>query len=308
MVSCAQTLVNARARYLEKPLLAAMIHQPTLRAVSGLYARLAYWTRADMQTTPTRLGAGQDSVPALWCDAGARVFDGVILYLHGGAYTVGGAASHAHLAAHLAGICGMRALLVNYRLAPEHPFPAAPQDALTAYRALLAKGYRGDQIVIAGDSAGGGLAYALLHQLLRDAMPAPRCLVAISPWVDLEFRGASITDNRRSERMLPLSWLRRAQRLYLAGADPSDPLASPLHGTFAGAPPSLILVGAEEILRDDSRRMAARLRAAGAEACLIEQPGVPHIWPTHIGHAPEAGAALDRIAAFIRSHFNADLA
>lgn len=301
MVSFAQRLVNLRARVMEKPLIATVTHQPTLRVVSGIYARVAYMTHSDMRFTPARLG----TVPALWCDQGKPRYPGVILYLHGGAYTVGGAASHKHLAARLAGVSGLRGLLVDYRRAPEHPFPAAPDDALTAYRALLEQGYSGDQIVLAGDSAGGGLAYGLLTQILREGLPKPRCIVAISPWVDLTLSGESFESNRRSELMLPASWLRRARGLYLGLTLPTNPLASPLFGDVTGAPPSLIMVGSGEILRDDSRRMAAHLRDAGAEVELFEQPDVPHIWPTHLGRSPEADAAIDRIGAFVRRAFNA---
>ncbi len=308
MVSFSQRVINARARYLEKPLIASVTSQQLLRRVLGIYARIAYKTHSDMRFTPTRLGIGGASVPAMWCDQGTPHFDGVILYLHGGAYTVGGAGSHKHLAARLAGVCGVRGVLPEYRLAPEHPFPAALEDALIAYRTLLEKGYRGDQVVLAGDSAGGGLAYALLAIILRDGLPAPQSVVALSPWVDMEFSGASFADNRRAELMLPVSWPERARRMYLAGADPANPLVSPVHADFTGAPPSLILVGGGELLRDDSRRMADRLRACGAEAKVIEKPDVPHIWPIHLGRSPEADAAIDQIAAFVRSQFNAPMA
>ncbi|UTD56371.1 MULTISPECIES: alpha/beta hydrolase [unclassified Halomonas] len=305
MVSLAQRVVNFRARYLEKPLVACVRSQPLLRRASGLYARFAYKTYSDMQFTPTNLWAAGASVPALWCDQGTPRFDGVILYLHGGAFTVGGAATHKHLAARLAGVCGLRAILPEYRLAPEHPFPAALDDTLTAYRALLDRGYDGDQIVLAGDSAGAGLVYSSLQHILSKGLPRPRCVVAISPFVDMELSGESFTTNRKSELMLPMSWIKRAGKMYLAGTDPADPRVSPLRGEFEGAPPSLILVGAGEVLRDDSHRMVDRLREAGATAELFEQPDVPHIWPTNLGRSPEADAAIDRIAAFVRLHFNA---
>lgn len=261
MVSFAQRMVNIRVRCLEKPLIACVANQPLLRFCSGMYGRIAYKTHSDMRFLATRLGHRAAVVPALWCDQGAAQYPGVILYLHGGAYTAGGAISHRHLAARLAGVCGLRAVLPEYRLAPEHPFPAALEDAVTAYRALLDKGYRGDQIVLAGDSAGGGLGYALLLHLLGHKLPLPRCVVALSPWVDMEHRGASFQGNRRAEMMLPHVWLKRAKRMYLNGIDPALPSVSPINGDFTGAPPSLILVGAQEILRDDARGMAAR--AAG---------------------------------------------
>lgn len=304
MVSFAQRILNFRIRYMEKPLIACVVNQPLLRFVSGIYSKIAYKIHSDMQFSDTRLGHDLSVVPALWCDQGKPHNDGVILYLHGGAYTVGGAASHKHLAARLAGVCGLRAVLPEYRLAPEHPFPAALDDAIVAYHALLAKGYRGDQIVLAGDSAGGGLGYALVLHILQNQLPAPRCVVAISPLVDMENKGASFQDNKRAEMMLPHSWLNRAKRMYLNGLDPATPSVSPINGDFTGAPPSLILVGGEEILLDDARSMAVHLRACGADAKLIVQPDVPHIWPTHFGQSPEADAAIDDIARFVRTQFN----
>ncbi|MFY0681167.1 MAG: alpha/beta hydrolase [Thalassovita sp.] len=304
MVSIAQRIVNARVRYLEKPLIACVSNQPLLRFVSGMYGRIAYKTHSDMRFLATRLAHNTVGVPALWCDQGQSHFEGVILYLHGGAYTVGGAGSHKHLAARLAGVCGVRAILPQYRLAPENPFPAALEDAVTAYHALLAKGYGGDQIVLAGDSAGGGLSYALLLHLLQSKLPLPRCVVALSPLVDMEHKGASFLANKRAEMMLPHSWLKRAKRMYLNGLDPASPSVSPINGNFTGAPPSLILVGGEEILRDDARGMVAHLEACGAEATLIEQADVPHIWPIHFGRSPEADAAIDDIARFVRTQFN----
>lgn len=304
MVSFAQRIVNFRVRYLEKPLIACVINQPVLRFVSGIYGRIAYKTHSDMRFLATRLGHNSAVVPALWCDQGQPHNCGVILYLHGGAYTAGGAVSHKHLAARLAGVCGLRAILPEYRLAPEHPFPAALDDATIAYHALLEKGYRGDQIVLVGDSAGGGLGYGLLLHLLQNQLPLPRCVVALSPWVDMEHKGASFQDNKRAEMMLPHSWLKRAKRMYLNGLDPACPSVSPINGDFTGAPPSLILVGGEEILRDDARSMAGHLRACGADASLIEQADVPHIWPVHLGRSPEADAAIDDIARFVRTEFN----
>lgn len=304
MVSFAQRMINARVRYLEKPLIACVTHQPTLRWVSGIYARIAYKTHSDMQFTRTRLGHDGASVPAVWCDQGTPHHEGVILYLHGGAYTVGGAASHKHLAARLAGVCGLRAVLPEYRLAPEHPFPAALDDALTAYHALLAKGYDGAQIVLAGDSAGAGLAYALLLRILGDDLPKPRCVIAISPWVDMQFTSPSFQNNKRAEMMLPHSWVKRGKRMYLAGTDPASPFVSPINGDFTGAPPSLIMVGGEEILLGDAHKMTARLKQDGAEAALIVQADVPHIWPTHFGQSAESDRAIDEIARFTRSQFN----
>ncbi|HVL19724.1 MAG TPA: alpha/beta hydrolase fold domain-containing protein, partial [Amaricoccus sp.] len=187
----------------------------------------------------------------------------------------------------------------GYRLAPEHPFPAGLDDCRAAWEALLAEGERPQRIALGGDSAGGGLAFALLHLLLGDGAPPPACVVAFSPWVDLTLAGESLGRLARRDALLPAGRLSETRALYLGGADPRDPRASPCLGAFEGGPPVLIQASRVEILLDDARTMAERLAADGVTVTLDLWDAVPHVWQFYHGRLPEADAALDRAAAFL---------
>ncbi|SUZ32113.1 Monoterpene epsilon-lactone hydrolase [Roseibaca ekhonensis] len=239
-------------------------------------------------------------VPALWT---ARPPQGapIILYLHGGGYVMGNPRTHAALAAYLKRKTGLEACLPDYRLAPEHPFPAAFEDALAAWRALIAAGHDPAQIVLGGDSAGGGLALALLGHLCATGQPRPACVFAFSPFTDLTLEGPSIVQNARSEILLPISRLERLRDRVLQGADPRDPRISPLYATFLGAPPVLIQVARREILHSDSTRMVQHLRAQGATVTLQEGGNLPHVWQYFHGWLPEARRSLADTATFIRA-------
>lgn len=246
--------------------------------------------------TPDNLG----DVPALWT---ARSAPGapIILYLHGGGYVMGNPRTHAALAAYLKRKTGLDVCLPDYRLAPEHPFPAAFEDAHAAWRALVAQGYRADQIILGGDSAGGGLALALLGHLCATGQARPAAVFAFSPFTDLALDGPSITLNARSEILLPISRLERLRDRVLQGADARDPRISPLYGTFVGAPPVLIQVARTEILHSDATRMVQHLRAQGVEVTLQEWGNLPHVWQYFHGWLPEARRALADAAQFIRA-------
>lgn len=260
------------------------------------------------QLLPIRRGtrfhrAGLGGVPAIRI-AGRDDGDGpVLLWLHGGAYCIGSPDSHLRLVAELAARIGGSAVLPAYRLAPEHPFPAAPDDALAAYEALLAE--EPGPIVLGGDSAGGGLAFALLHRILAKGLPTPCCVVVFSPWTDLTLSGESLVTLEAQDPLLPAGRLSEVRDLYLAGQDAADPLASPRFGRFAGAPPALIQVGANEILRDDAVAMAARLEADAVPVELDLWPDVPHVWQFYAGLLPEADEALADAAAFIQARLPA---
>ncbi|HVH03378.1 MAG TPA: alpha/beta hydrolase fold domain-containing protein, partial [Amaricoccus sp.] len=223
----------------------------------------------------------------------------VILWLHGGAYCLGSPRTHAAMVGDLARRAGMGVLLPDYRLAPEHRFPAAVEDARAAWDALVAEGVPPARIALGGDSAGGGLAFALLAALLAEGV-APAALVAFSPWVDLTLSGASHRRLARRDALLPAERLPEVRDLYLAGADPADPRASPHRAAFPAAPPVLIQASRDEILADDARLIAARLRAEGAPVALDLVAGVPHVWQFWHGYLPEADAAMDRAAGFLR--------
>ena len=245
------------------------------------------------------------AVPGEWVAGPGAGDHAILLYLHGGSYVLGSIATHRSLVARLSAACGATALLVGYRLAPEHPFPAALEDALEAYRWLVTRGTDPARIVVAGDSAGGGLAAATLVAL-RDAGEAlPAAAVLLSPWVDLEGTGASLTANAHEDPIVDRDGLLRAAAAYLGGAHPRTPLAAPLHADLAGLPPMLIQVGRGEALHDDAVRFAARARAAGVNVRLEQWDTMIHVWQAFAPLLPEAGAALERISAFVRSRVSA---
>jgi acetyl esterase/lipase len=235
-------------------------------------------------------------VPGLRLDPPAG--GGLLFWIRGGAYCLGSPATHAAMVAALARRAGFGAVLPDYRLAPEHPFPAAVEDVLVAWRALAAEGR--ERVALGGDSAGGGLAFALLHLLLAAGEPPPACIIGFSPWVDLTLSGASLVRLARRDAMLPAGRLAEIRDQYLGGADPADPRASPHLGRFAGGPPALIQASRAEILLDDARAMAGRLAAEGVAATLDLWPRVPHAWQIFQRALPEADRALDRAADFLR--------
>lgn len=232
----------------------------------------------------------------------------VLMYLHGGAYFFGSPDTHRNLVWRLASKAKCRVLCVNYRLAPEHPYPAAVEDAYSVYNWLLAQGFDPGSIAIAGDSAGGGLTFATLTKLRDEGVPLPSCAVGLSPWTDLAVTGPSMRTNARRDPMFDPGAVPRAVDLYLQGADPYDPYASPLYADPTGFPPTLIQVGSTEILLDDSRRMAHNFREAGVDVNLRVYQGVPHVWQVMTPIIPEARMAVKEIGGFLASHMGAEQA
>jgi acetyl esterase/lipase len=221
--------------------------------------------------------------------------DGTILYLHGGAYVAGSPRTHRAMLSVLAATSGVRVLAPDYRLAPEHSALTAFEDASAVMGVL-----NPERTVLGGDSAGGGLALALLAHLLdRDERPAG--LFAFSPWTDLAATGPSLVENAMRDVILPASRLDEVTEMVLQGADPEDPRISPLYADFPGAPPMLLEVGLSEILRDDTLRLAERLREQGADVTLHTLPHAPHVWQMLVGLVPEARVSLERAARFART-------
>ena len=228
-----------------------------------------------------------------------------LLYLHGGGYYFCSPKSHRSLVFPLAVRTGARTFSLDYRLAPEHPFPAALDDALAAYRQLVGDGTPPESIVVAGDSAGGGLALALLVALrdAGDALPAAGLL--FSPWTDLAASGETLVSNDGADPMFRGAAIARAAKFYLGTASPTHPYASPLYADLAGLPPLLIQAGSTEVLLDDARRVAERARAALVEVDFEIWPKMPHVWQVFVPFIPEGREALDRAAAFARQHAKA---
>jgi acetyl esterase/lipase len=221
------------------------------------------------------------------------------LFLHGGAYVTGSPDLYRHVSWRFASAARAQFIAVEYGLAPEHPFPAALDDALAAWRALLGEGANPSHCAIMGDSAGGGLALALALRLRDTGVPLPGALVAISPWTDLAITGRSAQPPAADPMLYPEHLADYAAH-YLAGADPRDPYVSPLYGDPSGLPPTLLQVGSDEILRDDSVRMAERMRDAGCNVTLEVWPRMPHVWHAFAPILPEAGRAIARIGEFVR--------
>jgi epsilon-lactone hydrolase len=220
-----------------------------------------------------------------------------VLYMHGGGYFTCSPKTHRPIIVAMAKAFDAPAYGLDYRLAPEHPFPAAVEDATSAYRWLLEK-YPHARIVLAGDSAGGGLAIATALAA-RDAGIAPaRAIVGFSPWTDLAVTGASIEANARNCAMLTPKGIRAGARLYLAGADPRDPRASPLYGNLSGLPPMLLFASRHETLLDDTVRFAERATAAGTNVDVVLRDSLPHVWPIFLRLLPEAREALKVVGNF----------
>lgn len=248
----------------------------------------------------TAVDAG--GVPAHWLDAPGADPRRVLLFLHGGGFQFGSISSDGELAARLGRASGMRVLFLEYRLAPEHPFPAALDDVRAAWR-WLHDGQRFDpgSMAVAGDSAGGGLAVSLLVAT-RDAGEAlPSAVVLMSPTVDLTSSGASMTDRVEQDPISTPALLRQLAADYLAGADPTTPLASPLFASLAGLPPVMILVGTSDLLLSDSERLAQKAAEVGVDVQLGVGEGLPHVYPLMLG-TPEATTATSRIGDFLRAH------
>ena len=239
-------------------------------------------------------------VPAEWIMAPGATAERVILYLHGGGYTIGSVKTHRELISRLSRVAGARALAINYRLAPEHPFPAAVEDATTAYRWLLKNGVEPGRIVIAGDSAGGGLTVAALVALRDAGDPPPAAGVCLSPWVDMEGVGESMTAKAEADPIVQREHLLEMAKAYLGNANPRTPLAAPLYADLTELSPLLIHVGTAEVLLDDSVRLAERARSAGVDVALEPWEDMIHVWHIFASILPEGQQALDRIGEFIR--------
>jgi acetyl esterase/lipase len=241
-------------------------------------------------------------VSAEWITAPGATADRVVLYLHGGGYMLGSINTHREMVSRLSGAAGARALLIDYRLAPEHPHPAAVEDSTAAYRWLLRGGVDPARLVIAGESAGGGLTVATLVALRDAGEPLPAAGVCLSSWVDLECVGESMTTKADIDPLVQRETILEMAKAYLGGADPRTPLAAPLHADLTGLPPLLIQVGTAEALLDDSTRLAERARSAGVEVVLEPWDDMIHMWHWFAAMLPEGQQAIDRIGEFIRRH------
>ena len=222
----------------------------------------------------------------------------IVLYFHGGGFRIASALAYRSYGSHLAAVLGARVLLVEYRLAPEHKFPKAVDDCFAVWESLLAEGIDTGRIVIAGDSAGGGLAASVTMHALADGV-LPAGVICCSPWVDLTITADTYDTNAESDKLFSRTSAEEAAPAYLGGADPMNPIASPLFGDWDGAPPLLILVGDAEVLLDDSRKLADVAKAAGVDVTLSIYPEMPHIWTMSYPAFPEAVEGVTEMAEFV---------
>jgi monoterpene epsilon-lactone hydrolase len=270
---------------------------PTLMEMRAAFEQNAVPPQPDVQ----REAISANGVPAQWLTAPGAAADRVVLYLHGGGYVLGSIKTHADLMGRISRAAQARVLALDYRLAPEHPFPAAVEDAVAGYRCLLENQFKPNRIVVAGDSAGGGLTVAALLAIRDAALPVPAAGVCMSPWVDLEMKGESMKTRAQADPVVQREGLIGMAQAYLAGKDARTPLASSLHAELRGLPPLLIQVGDAETLLDDSTRLAEKARAAGVQVKLEVWPEMVHVWQLFASFLPEGQQAVDAIGLFIRS-------
>lgn len=250
---------------------------------------------ADVEFQPVTAGG----VPAEWTRVPGAARDRAVLYLHGGGYCIGSIATHRQLVAGLSQAAGAQVLSLDYRLAPEHPHPAAVEDATAAYRWLVREGLRPQRLAIAGDSAGGGLTLAALLALRDAGDPLPAAGVCLSPWTDMTASGESMTSKAAVDPMVQRPALLQMAAAYVGTGDPRGPLVSPLFARLEGLPPLLLQVGTAETLLDDSTRLAERARAAGVEVTLEAWDEMIHVFQAFAFLLPEARQAIERIGSFL---------
>jgi epsilon-lactone hydrolase len=262
----------------------------------GAMEKAAFRLDADCTAEPVTAGG----VPAEWISAPGADAGRNVLYLHGGGYTIGSIKTHRCLAGWISRAAKARVLLIDYRLAPENPHPAAVEDALAAYRFMLDSGVNPARTVVAGDSAGGGLAVATLVAIRDAKLPLPAAAVCLSPWVDMEGTGESMKTKADVDPMVGANLADMASA-YLGGKDPRTPLASPLYADLKGLPPMLIQVGTAEVLLDDSSRLAQRASQAGVEVVYEPWENMIHVWQIFVPMLDESKQAVERIGEYIRS-------
>ncbi len=268
----------------------------TLPEMRTAFEQMAAPAQPDIKTEKV----SANGVDAEWVTAPGAASDRAVLYLHGGGYVLGSVNTHRDLLGRISRAAQVRVLGLNYRLAPENPFPAAVDDALAGYRFLLDQGFKPVRLVVAGDSAGGGLTLGALVAIRDAGLPLPAAGVCLSPWVDMEAKGESMTTRADKDPIASRDALFMMARSYLGGKDPKTPLAAPLHADLKGLSPLLIQVGDSEVLLDDSNRIAARARAAGVKVTLEVWPEMIHVWQLFASFLPEGQEAVEVIGKFIR--------
>ncbi|MEO9897374.1 MAG: alpha/beta hydrolase [Paracoccaceae bacterium] len=289
-------LLTPTLRLIEKPQLARSNDPVKFRTSFERKARILF--HATRNTTQLNINIG--GYPAIEVTPQNADSDRVILYFHGGGYLFGSPRTHSAMMSALAIRSGMRVILASYPLAPEHPFPAAPNAAFGAWKTLTEQGLAPSNIVLGGDSAGGGLALSLLQRLIAEEAEIPLGTFAFAPLTDMTFSGASVQTNATSEALLPVSRVNEMNAHYLGQHDPKDPSASPLFANFKGSSPIWLCADMTEILLDDTRRLHTRLEQQNVQTVMTLTNGLPHVWPLFHNVLPEGRATLDALAHWIK--------
>jgi acetyl esterase/lipase len=292
--------LNLVLRLFEKPALARIPYTQArlrLRRQARRLVRLPRGSHVHISHLPTQAG----DLRVEWVSHGRPDRRRIILYLHGGAYVLGSPRTHRRITGGLARATGARVMTPEYRLAPEHPFPAALDDVIACYRHLLDTGYDPSRIGLAGDSAGGGLAFGAVVEMERLGLPAPAAVAGFSPWADLTLTNNSLTRNALRDPMLPVSRFAEAVQRYLGDHPRDDPRVSPVFGAYAAPPPALIHASRTEVLLDDALALADQLRACGGDVRLQLWQRTPHAWHFFAGVLPEADEAIMSAAGFFRT-------
>lgn len=290
--------LNFGLRTLARPMLRRTKTPEAARREFEISARILFCDPPGLVAARRSVPGPGGPVPVTRIAAGPVAEDAAVLYFHGGGYVAGSPRTHRAMLGRLAALSGVAVHAADYRLAPAAPAPAAFEDAVAAWEALAGEGLAPGRIVIGGDSAGGGLALALLAELCRRHTP-PAGAFAFAPWTDLALTGPSLAANAETDVLLPRSRVEELVGVVLAGLDPRDARVSPLYADYPGAPPVYLQASEVEILRDDTLRMAERLRQAGGVATVDLWPDPPHVWHLFGGWLPEAQDALARAARFV---------
>lgn len=293
--------ISLYLRLAQKPQLARARDPQRVRDGFERIAKRWFRAPADTNVISDRLDGPAGPISVDWITRKRPDRRAVIIYLHGGAYIMGSRSTHRHIGAWLSGKSRARVVMPEYRVAPEHPFPAALEDAFAVYKTLIETGYDPSRIALAGDSAGGGLAFATFLKARAEGLPDPGCIVGFSPWLDLTMTRPSIMRNARRDPLLPANRFREVTELYLNGADPAQPFASPLLAEITNPPPALIQASRIEILADEAEAMSEKWREAGGDVRLEWWRSAPHAWHIFAGIAPEADDAIARAGSFVRA-------
>lgn len=305
MASWQARLTNLLLRWVVKPSLKREreLKRERIEAVRRRGVWCARWLVKPVKGTAVH-PVHEAGVRGEWVLAPGARDDLAVLFIHGGGFMIGSPAIYRHLVSRLSQSAGCGIFSLDYRLAPEHPYPTALEDVIQAWRWLTSGPLGATQVAAAGDSAGGNLLLAALLRLSKSGQALPAAVAALAPWTDLSVSGDSVATNRRADPYIPAELLRPVAAAYLQGADPRAPEASPLFGDFSGFPPMLIHVGSTEVLLDDALRLGRSAKQSGVDVTVKSWQGLPHVFQLFSPLVPEGRRSLQELGAFLRHHLS----